>query len=315
MKNRMARIYRHLNTRARILSEIRRFFENRQYLEVETPCRIPAPMPEAAICPQPSGDWFLQTSPEVCMKQLLAGDMDRIFQICRAFRQQERGNKHLPEFTLLEWYRKNADYQELMTETEHLVRFVAEQRARETAGPAAAIAYQGRVINVSPHWPKITVAEAFDRYAGHSLKSVLSGPSPADRFDECMGCDIEPQLGWDRPVFIYDYPASLGAAYARLKPGNPDIAERFELYIGGLELCNGFSELTGQTACKQRFEAEDRLRRVRQKADCPMPQRFLDAMKNMPEAAGNALGIDRLVMLLCDTDCIDDVVAFTPEML
>ncbi|MDY6824363.1 MAG: EF-P lysine aminoacylase EpmA [Thermodesulfobacteriota bacterium] len=305
-----------LRTRARIYSAIRRFFEDNRYLEVDTPCRIPAPMPEANIRPQPSGDWFLHTSPEICMKQLLVRGLDRIYQLSKTFRQQERGKKHLPEFTLLEWYRLKSDYHDLMAETESLIRFVAEQVADKTAGrTATALPYQDRAIDLSPDWPKITVAEAFDRYAGISLETVLNGPSPADRFDQCMGCTIEPHLGWDRPVFLYDYPAALGAAFARLKADDALVAERFELYIGGLELCNGFSELTGTAAYRQRFEVENRLRHTRLQAAYPLPERFLEAVEDMPDAAGNALGIDRLVMLFCNTARIDDVVAFTPEML
>ncbi|MDY6906459.1 MAG: EF-P lysine aminoacylase EpmA [Thermodesulfobacteriota bacterium] len=307
---------RNLQTRARIMRAIRQFFENRRYLEVDTPCRIPAPMPEATILAQPSGGWFLQTSPEICMKQLLARGLDRIYQLCKAFRQQERGPKHLPEFTILEWYQKGADYNDLMAETRDLIRFIARQLAGTPDDPSTApLPYQRHMIDLSQEWEKLTVDEAFSRYASISLETILAEPDPADRFDECMGFEIEPKLGWDVPVFLYDYPASLGAAYARCKHEDPAIVERFELYIGGLELCNGFSELTGRAVYKKRFETEDRLRQARLNAKYPTPKRFLDAVAHMPDAAGNALGVDRLVMLFCNTGRIDDVVAFTPETL
>jgi lysyl-tRNA synthetase class 2 len=136
----------------------------------------------------------------------------------------------------------------------------------------------------------------------------------SDCFDEVMAHEIEPNLGDPTPVFLYDYPARHGAL-ARLKPGAPLLAERFELYIAGIELCNGFSELTDAAEQRDRFEHELRLRQSLNKPSYPMPEKFLQALADMPEAAGNALGIDRLVMLFADTDKIDDVVAFTPEEL
>jgi len=135
-----------------------------------------------------------------------------------------------------------------------------------------------------------------------------------DRFDEIIGCDIEARLGLAKPLFLYDFPSSK-AALARLKPGSPNIAERFELYIGGIELCNAFTELTDPVEQRGRFEKELEYRGTAGKDITPMPEKFLSALEFMPEAAGNALGIDRLVMLFADTMKIDDVTAFTPEEL
>ena len=135
-----------------------------------------------------------------------------------------------------------------------------------------------------------------------------------NRFDEIMGLDIEPHLGMERPVFLYDYPASCGAL-ARLKPGDATVAERFELYIAGIELCNAFTELTDPVEQRSRFEQERLYRQQTGKTVYPLPENFLKALTDMPAASGNAMGIDRIVMLLTETEAIDDVVAFTPEEL
>ncbi len=298
-------IRRNLIWRSEILKAIRLFFSQNDYLEVETPIRMPAPAPEAHIDAQEAGEWFLQTSPELCMKRLLAAGFPRIFQICRCFRKQERGRKHLPEFTLLEWYTAGHTYCDMMTQCEELIRFVAA-----AIGHPAVIRYQNRPISLSSPWERMTVACAFDRYAHLSMQEALLH----NRFDDIMALEIEPYLGIDRPLFLYDYPASCGAL-ARLKPDNPSVAERFELYIAGLEMCNAFTELNDPQEQKIRFEAERRHRNLSGKKEYPMPESFLNALKDMPLSSGNALGIDRLILLLTDADSIDDVVAFIPEEL
>lgn len=296
--------HRNLLRRARVLATIRHFFDERGYLEVETPIRIPVPAPEAHIDPEPSGQWYLHTSPELCMKRLLAGGFHKIYQICKCFRKNERGGRHLPEMTMLEWYTAGADYRHMMDQCEALIGSVAQALAG-----TSSLTYQNRIIDLSPPWDRLSVNEAFERY----------GDSPADtaqaqdRFDEVMGLQIEPRLGWERPVLLYDYPAACGAL-ARLKNDRPEVAERFELYIGGLELCNGFSELTDPLEQRRRFQAEIDHRHARGKPGA-MPEPFLAALARMPDATGNALGIDRLMMLLNDVDDIDQVVAFTPEAL
>jgi elongation factor P--(R)-beta-lysine ligase len=300
-----AALQKNLRLRANIVQAIRRFFLNSDYLEVETPVRIPAPAPELHIQAPPSGDWFLRTSPELCMKRLLSYGFPRIFQICRCFRQGERGSRHLPEMTLLEWYFAGGNYLDMMDACESLIRFVAA----EVCGNDTLL-YQGQKIDLGPSWTRMTVSEAFYRYASISMERALD----LDRFDEVMGCDIEPFLGFGTPLFLYDYPASCGAL-ARLKPDNPRVAQRFELYMGGLELCNAFSELTDAGEQRRRFEKERYLRSVAGGCEYPIPEKFLSDMEKMPESAGNALGIDRLVMIFADTPSIDDTVAFTPEML
>jgi lysyl-tRNA synthetase class 2 len=298
-------IRRNLIWRSEILKAIRLFFSQNDYLEVETPIRMPAPAPETHIDAQESGEWFLQTSPELCMKRLLAAGFPRIFQICRCFRKEERGRKHLPEFTLLEWYTVGHTYWDMMDQCEELIRFVAT-----VIGHPAVIQYQNRRISLASPWERMTVGEAFDRYAHISMQEALAH----NCFDEVLALEIEPHMGIDRPLFLYDYPADCGAL-ARLKPDNPSVAERFELYMAGIELCNAFTELTDPQEQRIRFEAEQRHRHQAGKKEYPMPEGFLNTLKDMPLSSGNALGIDRLILILTDADSIDDVVAFIPEEL
>jgi len=297
----LSRRRRALTERGAIFNRVRSFFQEKGYLEVETPFRIPAPAPEAQIDAIPSAGWFLQTSPELCMKRMLAAGYQRIFQICRCWREGERGARHLSEFTMLEWYRAGADYLSLMEETEALIR---------AAAAVPAVEFRGHSVDLSLPWQRITVAQAFETYAGTSVREALEGGI----FDELMVELIEPQLGLERPTFIYDYPACCGAL-ARLKAGDPGVAERFELYIGGLEIANAFSELTDPVEQRSRFEAEATERAAQGKAVYPTAEKFLAALSEMPESAGIALGLDRLVMVLLDAERIDDVVAFTPEEL
>ena len=302
---RQSRIKKNLALRARIIQAIRQFFIANDYLEIETPCRIPTPTPEAHIDTEISGQWFLHTSPELCMKRLLASGYNRIFQISKCFRHKERGSRHLPELTLLEWYTVGHNYLAMMEQCEELIRFIARQ-----AGFGDSLFYQGEKIDLTAPWFRMSVATAFDRFAPVSVEDALS----QNRFDEVMACDIEPNLGREKPLFLCDFPAEC-ASLARMKPDNPLIAERFELYIGSMELCNAFSELTDKTEQIQRFEQEQVVRLKAGKPIYPLPEKFLESLPLMPEAAGNALGLDRLVMLFADTTTIDDVVAFTPEEL
>jgi len=294
-----------LQQRAIILQGVRNFFIGKGYLEVETPHRIITPAPESHIDPIPSGLWFLHASPELCMKRLMTAGYEKIFQICRCWRDRERGSQHLPEFTLLEWYREGADYHSLMEECEGLFRFVAN-----AIGLGQKIFFRDRGINLCKPWEKISVQEAFRDYSQISMVEALE----RNLFDEIMVRDIEPRLGVKKPTFIYDYPAERGAL-ARLKPGDPSVAERFELYIGGLELANGFSELVNSEEQRRRFHLENENRQSIGKSVYPMPDKFLNELDHMPPSAGIALGVDRLVMVFLDAETIDEVVAFTPEEL
>lgn len=296
---------RTLILRAKILGALREFFISCGYLEVESPIRIPGPLPEAHIQAIAADGWYLQTSPEICMKQLLAAGYQRIFQICKCFRQGERGARHLPELTMLEWYTAGQDYRAMMDQSEALICFVANQIGRQDT-----IVYQGRLIDLTRPWQRLAVSEAFECFGSLTMTQALA----EDRFDELMALEIEPGLDRKRPVFLVDYPAASGSL-ARFKPENPALAERFELYIGGLELCNAFSELNDPLEQRQRFEKELHRRRRNREVEYPLPEKFLAFLPKMPDAAGNALGVDRLVMLLADVDTIDAVVTFVPEDL
>lgn len=302
---RLARRQKALWGRAAIVQGMRQFFVAQGYLEVETPQRIPAPAPESQIDAVPADGWFLHTSPELCMKRLLAAGYPRIFQISRCWRAGERGSRHVPEFTLLEWYRVGADYRDLMEECEALIPAVAHG-----IGLQDEIVYQGQPIDLRAPWERMSVREAYARYTRTSMAEALK----RDLFDQVMVEDVEPHLGAGRPTFLYDYPASRGAL-ARLRTDDPTVAERFELYIAGLELANAFSELIDPEEQRARFVREEAHRRSLGKQPYPLAKKFLDELHNMPPAAGIALGVDRLVMLLLDAQRIDEVVAFTPEEL
>jgi lysyl-tRNA synthetase class 2 len=301
----LARRKRALQQRAHILQAIRNFFVGQGYLEVETPHRIPAPAPESHIDAVASGAWFLHTSPELCMKRMLASGYDKIFQMCRCWRDKERGSQHIPEFTVLEWYRADFSYRSLMEECEALIRTVAA-----AIGLGKKILFRDQEIDLTGSWERITVKEAFKYYGQISATEALK----RQLFDEIMVKDIEPNLGTGKPTFIYDYPAERGSL-ARLREDDPAVAERFELYIGGLELANGFSELIDIEEQRKRFNEENETRRLLAKPIYPMPEKFLRELKYMPPSAGIAMGVDRLVMVFLNAPSIDEVVAFTPEEL
>ena len=296
---------RALEQRARFLREIRQFFVEKGYLEVETPHRIPTPAPESHIDAVPSLTWFLHTSPELCMKRMMAAGYEKIFQICRCWRERERGSLHLPEFTLLEWYRAGCDYLSLMEECEEMIGFIAQR-----IGRGRTIHFRDSQIDLSSPWNRISVVQAFQRYSRTTVDEALK----KNHFDEIMVQEIEPNLGLRKPAFLYDYPAERGAL-ARLKKGDPTVAERFELYMGGVELANGFSELVDSEEQRRRFIIENENRQTRGKPAYLMPDRFLAELDAMPPSAGIALGVDRLVMVFSDAKAIDEVVAFTPEEL
>ncbi len=294
-----------LRLRTLITGAARRWLLEHDFLEIETPSRIPAPAPESHIDAIASEGWFLQTSPELCMKRLLAAGFNRVFQICKCFRAAERGSKHLPEFTMLEWYRAGADYRTIMIDCEEMVRFIAQE-----AGFGNFIEYMGARIDLGDPWPSISVRQAFRDYAAMSVEKALAEGT----FNELMAFSIEPRLGHKRPQFLFDYPVELGAL-ARKNPCDPTVAERFELYINGIELVNAFSELTDPIEQRMRFEKEMKCRASCGKTVYPFPEKFILSLDSMPQSAGAALGIDRLVMLFADKAEIGEVVAFAPEDL
>jgi elongation factor P--(R)-beta-lysine ligase len=291
--------------RARIIQSIRRFFVEQDFLEVETPNLIPAPAPEVHIDLVTTTRGFLHASPELCMKRLLSAGFPKIFQMCKCYRDGERGHLHLPEFTLLEWYRAEADYTDLMADCEAMISFVAGE-----LGSRKTIEYNGKAIDLQTPWDRITVEDAFASYSPLSLKEALE----SDRFEEMMVVHIEPHFNNLKPIFLYDYPAPL-ASLARLSKERPEAAERFELYMGGLELANAFSELIDPVEQRTRFEKENDLREKYGRQRYPIPEKFLETLQDMPPSAGIAFGVDRLVMVLTNSEKIDDVVSFTPEEL
>ena len=295
--------------RANVIKVIRDFFWSRGFLEVETPLLIPANAPEEHINPVAalSSSWQLQTSPEICMKRLLCAGHNKIFQISRCWREGERGTRHLSEFTMLEWYRAGCDYQTLMTDCEELLQYVAAtcQPERRT--------FMRQSVQINPHapWHRLTVQDAFSEYSQADVWECLR----KGIYEEVLTAEVEPALaGFDVPVILMDYPAEL-AALARTKPGNPLLAERFELYVGGLELANGFSELNDPHEQRRRFEEANRERSTAGQKILPLPEPFLYTLASMPDSAGIALGVDRLVMVTAGVDTIDEIVAFSPEDL
>jgi lysyl-tRNA synthetase class 2 len=281
---------------------VRDFFAGEDFLEVETPVRITTPAPEANIDAIPSDGWYLATSPELHMKRLLASGFERIFQISRCFRREERGRFHNSEFTILEWYRRGGDYLSMLDDAERLLTHLGN-----ALGYKNIIEYRGVKIDIKRPWPRIRVKQAFLDFAGWD-----PGPAPDPcRFDIDLVEKVEPQLNRNRPVVLMDYPRTM-ASLARLKSGG-DVAERLEVYIGGLELMNAYSELTDAEEQRRRFIEENKKRASGGKDVYPLPEKFLSELRGMSPAGGCALGIDRLIMLLCDADSIDDVVPFTTD--
>jgi lysyl-tRNA synthetase class 2 len=275
---------------------MRDFFYSNDFIEVETPIRIPAPALETHINAPVSGKAWLRTSPELHIKRLLVDGCDRVFEMGACFREAECGRRHNPEFTMLEWYRLQADYLDILHDTEHLVRRVL----------SSSLTYQGQQIDLSAPWPRIKVRDAFRTWAGWD--PTLNWD--ANRFDEDLVAKVEPSLPSHTPCVLMDYPAQ-AAALARIKPDDPTVAERWEVYIAGLELANAYTELCDPVAQRKRFEAAAAERRALGKSVYPMDEAFLKALeRGLPPCGGIALGVDRLVMLACDASDIADVRPF-----
>ncbi len=293
-----------LRQRSRLLTAIRGFFLQNGFIEVETPVRLPAPALERYIDAIPAGDWYLRTSPELHMKRLLADGVAPIFQMGPCFRAGEHGTRHRTEFTMLEWYRTGADYLDILADTEALVR----QAARALRGKEGAMPSGG--VDVDAPWLRLTVSEAYQRYAGWDPVAAFD----ADRFDLDMVNLVEPALPRDRGVVLIDYPAEV-AALARRCPADPRVAERWELYLGGLEIANAFSELTDPAEQRQRFETCALERAADGSEVYPLDRAFLAALEEqgLPPCGGIALGVDRLLMVLTGTADIGEVTAFGGE--
>ncbi|HSN92706.1 MAG TPA: EF-P lysine aminoacylase EpmA [Anaeromyxobacteraceae bacterium] len=323
---------RNARARARLAAEVRRFLVGLGYDEVETPCLVPAPgmephldFFETDLAPEggrPGRKLWLHTSPEYAMKRLLAAGMPRIFQLSRVFRNGEISAAHNPEFTMLELYRAGTDYRGIMEDLERLVETCARALSPD-GSPRAARA--GRTLDLAAPFERLTAQDAFRRHAGIDLGACAGdaallrsaalaaghavGPEGEpfdDVFFRVMLSAVEPKIGGERPTYLVDWPAPM-AALSRLRRDDPRWAERFELYAGGLELANGFSELADAGEQRRRLLAERELRRALRRPTPPLDEAFLEAVGRMPEAGGVALGLDRLLMLLVGAEEIADV--------
>lgn len=282
--------------RAKILSAIRAFFDGLGFIEVETPVRIAAPAPEPHIdCPEimppPSGGVrsYLRASPELQMKKLLAAGMDRIYQMGPCFRDGEKGARHSPEFTMVEWYRRNAGYLDIMDDLEGLFESFVAHPPRDGWQPPFG----------TPPFRRLTVHDAYERWAGWNPWREWD----LDRFDYDMAMKIEPALKDEGAVFLMDYPPQV-ASLAKLCG---DVAERWEFYLDGIELANCFTELCDPDEQRRRFSAARDERRRIGEADYPIDEDFLASLKGVGSAAGVALGVDRLVMALIGADDLGQV--------
>ncbi len=323
-----------LEMRARVLAAVRAFFAERGFIEVETPCLQLSPgmephiMALAIALAEPTGApplrLYLHTSPEFAMKKLMVAGVERLYQIARVWRDGERSSTHHPEFSLLEWYRANAPYEALMADCEALLRVAA--------AAAGVTALRRGSLTCDPAVPakRLTVAEAFARSCGIDLLATAPDPHSPDAgrlasearriglfvserdswedvFHRIMLARIEPRLGMGAATILYQYPLSL-AALSRPCPADPRVAERFELYVAGLELANAFGELTDAAEQRRRFEADQALKERLYGVRYPLDEELLAALAyGMPESAGIAFGLDRLVMLLAGAATIEEV--------
>ena len=304
------------------MDRLRRFFADRGVLEVETPLLSRAGTTDPQIqsfhtrYTGPGAahgrELYLATSPEFAMKRLLAAGSGPIYQVCKAFRQGESGALHNPEFTLLEWYRPGFDHFRLMDEVEALLVALADGRLRE--GDAERVSYAElfrRHLGLDPH--QAGEAELARCAADFPALAGVGGLDRDGWLDLLMSHVIQPRLGLDRPVFVYHYPASQ-AALARVRPATgdrPAVAERFELFLGGVELANGFHELTDAAEQRRRFEGDARRRRALGLPPVPMDENLLAALQaGLPPCAGVALGVDRLLMTINGMTKLTEIIAF-----
>ena len=311
-----------LKLRARMLAEIRALFSEHGLLEVETPYLSSAATPDPALASlitrytgplYPRGqDLYLHTSPEFPMKRLLAAGCGSIYQISKVFRDGESGRLHNPEFTLIEWYRVGFNHLALMDAVEALVREVLADRVAllETQRLSYREAFE-RYARLDPH--DAHAADFVHAARAHGIEPPASldphGEEDAWR-DLLLTHIIEPQLGQGRLCFLYDYPASQ-ASLARVRAGNPTVAERFELYLNGVELANGFHELADPEEQGARFQRQLQARATAGQPGLPLDERLLDALRHgLPACAGVALGFDRLVMLAAGVKSVQETLAF-----
>jgi len=334
-----------LKTREALIDAIRAYFKQQGFTEVQTPQLVLSPGTEPflevfestlQIKNFPDRRAFLLTSPEYALKKLIAGGIGSCFEICKSFRNNEGlSTTHNHEFTILEWYHVNGDYTDVMNDFENLMRFMAKKLLQNTKLQTAvsnknevlSLHYQGKMYDLSNPWERISVSEAFMKYAGvseevlHDQDGLIQIARDHDltteenttweeAFHLLMLNKIEPNLGLKRPTILYDYPYPL-AALAKKKESDPRYAERFEVYLAGLELGNAFSELLDADEQEQRFREELSLRKELGKTEYQLDADYLEALRfGLPPTGGIAVGVDRLAMLFTDATCIQDVIAF-----
>ncbi|MBI3955726.1 EF-P lysine aminoacylase GenX [Candidatus Gottesmanbacteria bacterium] len=327
--------------REKVLTAIRRFFLDREFHEVETPYLTGSLPPESYLDifettlldrqrrPKRA---FLPTSPEPFLKKLLVAGIGNCFALPKSFRNTEDQSKtHNPEFTILEWYRVGASYTDIMADCEELLVFINTYllRSKSNHGTthATKLSYQGKTVDLSAPWQRLSMTEAFEKYARMDLTHALTRDAIArvaiqkgyavresdgweELFDQMFLNEVEPKLGRGRPTILYDYPIAL-AALSKKKKSDPRFAERFEFYIEGLELGDGYSELTDWKEQLVRFHEEYEERKRLGKTDHPIDMDFIEALKaGMPPAGGIAVGVDRLIMLFSDVNDIADTLFF-----
>lgn len=308
-----------LKQRAKILANIRTFFAERSVLEVETPLLSAGTITDPHLqsftttYTGPSAaqgkTLYLQTSPEFAMKRLLAADSGPIFQICKAFRNDELGRYHNPEFTMLEWYRPGFDHHRLMQEVDELLQLILG------CPPADKLSYQHVFLHYTGLNPHTASRDTLQNYAQSiGIETAHLELNDNDSWLHLLLSHlIEPQLGLEKPCFIYDYPASQ-AALAQIRRDAPPVAERFEVYIKGIELANGFHELADATEQHQRFITDLEKREELGLASVPIDHHLLAALNaNFPNCSGVALGIDRLIMLACQAQTLQEVISFSVD--
>jgi elongation factor P--(R)-beta-lysine ligase len=305
---RLSKVGAHLQRRAHAKAAVREYFIGRGYLEVDTPVRVSAPGTDVYLEPQPCGDAWLITSPEFQHKRLLAGGLPRIFEFAHCTRRDEVGLWHQPEFTMLEWYCLLQDFEGLLGETERLVLHLA--RALDCS---PTITVKEHEVHLDRGFERLTVAEAFRNYAGVSDVAALAA-NDEDRYFQLMVDFVDPALSClERPVLLTHYPLSQ-AALAAPSAGMPGFSDRFELFIGGVELCNGYGELTNSAIQRERFEADVRKRRERGLREIPLDEGLLAALdEGVPPCSGNAVGFDRLLAVLLEQP-LSGVVAFPAKL-
>ena len=319
-----------LQTRHQIIRGIRKWFDQQNFIETETPLLVSAPSPEAQLFPVKTEKGYLITSPEYQMKRLLVGGFDKIFQITRCFRDAENSPQHNPEFTMLEWYRTYQPLEKLMTDIEQFVLHLSDSVKSNLLSKKIPL----------PPWPRKSVSALFKKHIGIKLdgsetsyelrkKAELSGHEKlfhdlpdSSKLTDSLAYEqtffrlwnyIQNRFSQSTPVFVFDWPLPL-ASLARKNPMRKEFAERVELYVNCMELANGFAELTDPIEQRRRFEQDLKNRKSEGRETVPLDKKLLKSLEQgLPECSGMALGIDRLIMWLCGTDNIQDVICFTED--